>query len=282
MPSGSPASARSGSRSSASVGRGALRHARATAKPASAALALWLASTSAGTSWPSTRCPGPNPGSSCVGDREERQRLARRRRRSRRIGAADDEHEAAALHADQHVGVEVAGGAAQLVDVEHARGGADEHADLAVPVPAERGDAARQLVVVLAGQDRVDDERFEPRIPEAARLGRARVDVGRGERDLARVQQDRLAQVDSPSSLTRSSTTSTVTRMSCSVCCRLTERSSSRGAAPKTSAAIHGVDLGSSYQLDERRDAGLGDEPDGASAGPAACRRTRAACPRGA
>ncbi len=30
--------------------------------------------------------------------------------------------------------------------------------------------------------------------------------------------------------------------MSCSVCCRLTERSSSRGAEPKTSAAaIHGV-----------------------------------------
>ena len=40
--------------------------------------------------------------------------------------------------------------------------------------------------------------------------------------------------------------TSTVTRMSCSVCCRLTERSSSRGAAPKMSAAIHGVDCGSS------------------------------------
>ena len=51
----------------------------------------------------------------------------------------------------------------------------------------------------------------------------------------------------------RSSTTSTVARMSCSVCCRLTERSSSRGAAPNTSAAIHGVDAGSSYQLMNER-----------------------------
>jgi hypothetical protein len=48
--------------------------------------------------------------------------------------------------------------------------------------------------------------------------------------------------------LIRSSTTSTVTLMSWSVCCRLTERNSSRGAAPNTSAAIQGVDFGSSYQ----------------------------------
>ena len=67
--------------------------------------------------------------------------------------------------------------------------------DLAVAVPAERGDAARQLVVVLAGEDRVDDERLEPGVPQPAGLGGAGVDVGRGERDLARVQQDRLAQV---------------------------------------------------------------------------------------
>ena len=41
---------------------------------------------------------------------------------------------------------------------------------------------------------RVDDERFEPRVPETARLGGAGVDVGGGEGDLARVEQDRLAQ----------------------------------------------------------------------------------------
>ena len=53
----------------------------------------------------------------------------------------------------------------------------------------------RQLVVVLAGQDAVDDERLEARVPQAARLGGAGVDVGGGEGDLARIEQDRLAQV---------------------------------------------------------------------------------------
>ena len=81
-----------------------------------------------------------------------------------------------------------------VVDVELLRGGAHEHRDLAVAVPAERGDAARQLVVVLAGEDRVDDERLEARVPESARLGGPGVDVGGGEGDLARVEQDRLAQ----------------------------------------------------------------------------------------
>ena len=110
------------------------------------------------------------------------------------VGSADDEHQSIALHPDEHVGVEVTCGAAKVIDVELLRRGADEHRDLAVAVPAERGDATRQLVVVLAGEDRVDDEGLESGIPEAARLGGAGVDVGGGERDLARVQQDRLAQ----------------------------------------------------------------------------------------
>src|SRR6185312_12382780 len=53
---------------------------------------------------------------------------------------------------------------------------------------------------------------------------------------------------DSSRPLTRSSTTSTVTLMSCRVWVRLTERNSSLGAAPNTSAAIHGVESGSSNQ----------------------------------
>jgi hypothetical protein len=53
----------------------------------------------------------------------------------------------------------------------------------------------------------------------------------------------------SSDAVTRFSTTSTVMRMSWSVWVRLTDRSSSRGAAPNTSAAIHGVDFGSSNQL---------------------------------
>src|SRR5690606_7186051 len=50
----------------------------------------------------------------------------------------------------------------------------------------------------------------------------------------------------SPLPAMRSSVISTVTRISCSVWVRLTLRSSSRGAAAKMSAAIHGVEVGSS------------------------------------
>ena len=85
--------------------------------------------------------------------------------------------------------------APQLIDVELRRGRADEHRDLAVTVPAERGDAAGKLLVGLAGEDRVDHQRLEPRIPQPARLRGARVDVRRGEGYVAGVQQDALAQV---------------------------------------------------------------------------------------
>ena len=135
----------------------------------------------------------PEAGLELRGDVEERLRLARLGVLGR-VDPPDHEHQPAALHADQHVGVEVPGGAAQHVDVEHLGRRADQHADLAVPVPAERRDAARQLAVVLAGQDAVDDERFEACVPQTAGLGGAGVDVGGGEGDLARVQQDRLAQ----------------------------------------------------------------------------------------
>jgi hypothetical protein len=109
------------------------------------------------------------------------------------LRAADHEYEPRPLHADQDVGVEVTGGAAELVDVEHLRRGADEDAHFAVTVPAERGDPAGQLVVVLARQDRVHHEGLEAGIPQSARLRGARVHVGRGEGDLPGVEQDRLA-----------------------------------------------------------------------------------------
>ena len=61
--------------------------------------------------------------------------------------------------------------------------------------PAERGDAGAQRVVDVAAHEGVDDERLEPGVPRAADLGGAGVDLGRGERDLARVAQHGLAQV---------------------------------------------------------------------------------------
>ena len=162
----------------------------------------------------------------------------------------------------------VPGGAAHVVDVELLRRRADEHGDLAVAVPAEGGDAARQLVVVLAGEDRVDDERLEAGVPEPARLGGARVDVGRGEGDLARVEQDRLAQrlaavlhallddldrhADELQRLLQAHRAEQLAR----------SRAEDVGRDPRRRPGI--VEPG-----DERRDAGLGDEADG---GPAARR----------
>ncbi len=164
-----------------------------------------------------------------------------------RGGTADDDHEPGALDPDEHVGVHVSGGAADLVDLELLRRVADQDRDLAVAVPAEGRDAGGQLVVVLARQDRVDDERFEPGVPQPAGLGGTRVDVG-GAKAMSR-EYFRIASCSISSSFARSSTTVTTTRMSCSVCCRLTERRSSRGAEPKTSAAaIHGVDAVPSSQ----------------------------------
>ena len=59
----------------------------------------------------------------------------------RGMGTPDHEHQPASLHADQHIGIEVSGGTAQHVDIEHLRGGAHQHRDLAVSVPAEGGNA---------------------------------------------------------------------------------------------------------------------------------------------
>ena len=110
-----------------------------------------------------------------------------------------------------------------------------------LPQP-ERGGPGPQRVVGLAAQQRVDDQRLQPGVPGAAGLGRLGVDLGRGEGDLAGVAQHRLAQLlpRRPGAICSicSSTTAMTTRTSSTVCCRVTERVSSRGAVPNTSALI--------------------------------------------
>lgn len=71
-------------------------------------------------------------------------------------------------------------------------------AHLAVAVPAERGDAARELLIGLAREDRVDDKRLESGIPQPSRLGGPCVDICGGEGDVAGVERDRLAQILGP------------------------------------------------------------------------------------
>ena len=104
-----------------------------------------------------------------------------------RIGlhSPEHQHEAVALQTNKHVGTRVAGGATNLIDVDRAVAGANEHRRLTTTIPAEGRDTARQFVVALAGEDGVDDERLEPCIPEPAGLGRSGVHVSGREGDVA-------------------------------------------------------------------------------------------------
>ena len=60
--------------------------------------------------------------------------------------------------------------------------------------PAERRTARDDAVVDVVAQQGVEDERLEPRVPRTSRLGRPGIHLGGGERDLARVQQQPLAE----------------------------------------------------------------------------------------
>ena len=72
--------------------------------------------------------------------------------------------------------------------------GAEDDAHMLGRVPAERGGAGDGALVGLAGQHGVDDQRLQPGVPGAARLGGLRVHLGGGEGDLPGVDEQRLAQ----------------------------------------------------------------------------------------
>ena len=130
--------------------------------------------------------------------------------------------------------------------------------------PAERGRPRAHAVVDLAAQQRVDDEGLDAGVPGAARLGGLGVDLGGGERDLAAVAQDGLAQhrflarvgelvdvllddVDRERGPGRRSAEGD-------------RPDQLAGAVPKTSAVMVEPLVGVAEPLDERGDAGLGDQ----------------------
>ena len=199
----------------------------------------------------------------CLGDLEERHLLVVGGLvLSRILGTAEHQHEAGSLHADEHVDTELARAAPYLVHVERRRGGPHEHAHLSVTVPAEGGDAARQLLVGLAREDRVDHEGLETGVPQSARLGCARIHVGRGERDLTRIEEDRLAQViASPGDLLLRDIDGDAHELE-----RLLQAHTAQQFAGCGREDVGG-DRGRLRRilvpLDERGDAGLSDEPDG-------------------
>ena len=111
---------------------------------------------------------------------------------------AEDRDQPVALDAGQHVEPVRPGGPADVVDHRLRLGVrrlADHDDGRVVAAPAQRGGPRSQRVVGLAAQQRVDDQRLQPGVPRAAGLGRLGVDLGGRERDLAGVAQHRLAQL---------------------------------------------------------------------------------------
>ena len=241
----SPASARSGRRSSASTGRGAPRHAPATANPARAARALCPASTSAGTVGPSTRCPAPNPGS-------------RRVAISGKVSSARFSSPAGvsarpitSTRRDPCTPISTSTPILRAIRRSWSTsncGGVVPTSTATSPWPCQPSAAIRLGSSSSASPVRIESTtRASSRASQRPRASAARAYTSAEANATSRENSRMLSRRSSPRPATRSSVTSTVTRMSCSVCVRLTLRSSSRGAAAKMSAAIHGVEPGSSY-----------------------------------
>ena len=109
------------------------------------------------------------------------------------VDPAQHDDEPFALGGAQGVHAGRAGVAAYLVeDVglgTPRRHRAQHDGDLAPAGPAERARPREDGLVGLGAQHRVDDQGLEARVPGAADLGGAGVDLGRGEGDLAAVEQ---------------------------------------------------------------------------------------------
>ena len=231
----SPARARSGSRSSAATGRGAPGQAGAARKPASAARADSVAWSSDGTAGPDHDRPVA-----------EARRAAAPRSRQRIGRAADHHHQPVAVHPADHLDPSPPGG--PVDGVQHrgdvaARGAADHHRHRRRVRPAQRGGPAGQHVRGVAAQQRVDQQRLQPGVPGAARLGGPGVHPGGGERDLPGelAGSPRAApppRRPRPGAATCSSATSMVTLISATVWVRVIDRASARGAAANTSSEI--------------------------------------------
>ena len=233
----SPASARSGSRSSAATGLGAPGQAGAARNPASAARADSVAWSSDGTAGPTTTGPSPKLAASALGGRQ-------------RVGRAAHHHDQpVAVHAADHLDPGPPRG--PVDGVQHrgdvAAGGAAHHdRDRRRVRPAQRGRPAGQHVRGVAAQQGVDQQRLQPGVPGAARLGGPRVHPGRREGDLPGELEDRLRAAPPPrrprrGAATSASATSMVTLISWTVWVSVIDRASARGAAAKTSSEISWV-----------------------------------------
>ena len=110
--------------------------------------------------------------------------------------AREDAHEALPLGGRKHVQGEPRGCPAQLVDPQVLRGARYDHRRGRLGVPAEGRGPGSDGLVGLGPDHRVDDRRFDARVPRPPCLRGAGVDRGCHERDLPGVvhypQQQRL------------------------------------------------------------------------------------------
>jgi hypothetical protein len=109
--------------------------------------------------------------------------------------SSNDHHQPIALNADQYVGVVVSSGAPDLIDVHHARASSHQHGHFPVTRPAKGRNAGGELLVIFAAQDRIDDKRFEPRIPQPPRFRGPGIDIGGPKGNLTGIEKYRFAQI---------------------------------------------------------------------------------------
>ena len=170
-----------------------------------------------------------------------------------RVGhAAEDHHQPVALHGAEGIHARGPRGAPYGVDDAGlgvlGRYGAEHHGHVAARAPADGAGAGEDGVVGLVAQHGVDDQRLQPRVPGAADLGRARIDLGGRERGLparsaGRRRARRWASSGSRMSSRFCSTTSMLSRIRSTVWCSgdrcrpapaaRPRRGSPRGAWPK-------------------------------------------------
>ena len=257
-PASSPASARSGSRSSASTGRGASGQAGAAQQPGHGGRGAVAGRQQVGHRRADDHRAGRRTARPVAGGAH---RVDVRRRGSRPAGrpARRSARRGARRRAARRISSTTASGSASGVLP-------DDDDDRVVAAPARaprpgtaasrrpRRAAARRRPATRAGRP----TRRGPR-PPARRPGRRRT-RSRG----SSAAPPRARSASSPGAICSicSSTTAMTTRTSSTVCCRVTDRVSSRGAVPNTSALIACGASGLAEPLDEGRDAGLGDQVD--------------------
>ena len=105
-----------------------------------------------------------------------------------------NEYKTSALQADEYVRPRMTGSTPQLIHIDGSLRRSNQYGSFPFAVPSQSGNAAWELIVRFAGEDRIDNKRLETSIPKAAGLSLARIDVGCREGNVARIMKHCFAQ----------------------------------------------------------------------------------------